>query len=304
MPEWTAEVAVDERLARELIDEQFPELAAGSVALLSAGWDNTVWLVDGSWAFRFPRREIAVPLVERELAVLPQIAPLLTAPVPVPTFHGKPTGSYPWPFTGSRFLRGTDVGSAVLTSDAEIAIAEALGRFLRALHAPELVASASQAYALPHDPNGRADMARRVPRTHEAFERLEAAGLWHAPASLETLLEDAGLLDDAPASALVHGDLHFLHLLVEAGELTGVIDWGDVCLADPSVDLQLLWSFFSPPAREAFLREYGPVPDERMLRARVFALSISALLALYGHDESRPEITRPALAGLDRACAG
>jgi aminoglycoside phosphotransferase (APT) family kinase protein len=304
MPEWTAEIAVDERLARELIDDQFPELAAGSVVAISAGWDNTVWLVDDSWTFRFPRREIAVPLVERERAVLPQIAPLLTAPIPVPTFHGRPTGAYPWPFTGSRFLRGTNLGSAVLGTDAELGIAEALGRFLRALHAPELVASVSQTSPLPQDPNGRADMSRRVPRTRETLARLEAAGLWHAPASLEPLLEDAGLLEDAPASALVHGDLHFLHLLVEDDRLAGVIDWGDVCLADPCVDLQLLWSFFSEDARAAFLGEYGEVSAERLLRARVFALSISAMLALYAHEEGRPEIEQTALEGLERASRG
>jgi hypothetical protein len=45
----------------------------------------------------------------------------------------------------------------------------------------------------------------------------------------------------------------------------------------------------------------GQVADDRMLRARVFAFSICSALAPYGHDESRAEIQRAALAGLERA---
>ncbi len=73
---WAPEIAVDRELARHLIGSQFPELELRSLELIGEGWDNTVWLVDGEWSFRFPRREVAVPLVERELAVLPLIAPL------------------------------------------------------------------------------------------------------------------------------------------------------------------------------------------------------------------------------------
>ena len=68
MPEWDADFDVDEALARSLIEEQFPRLDASSARLVGSGWDNAVWLVEEKWAFRFPRREIAVPLVARELA--------------------------------------------------------------------------------------------------------------------------------------------------------------------------------------------------------------------------------------------
>ena len=71
MPEWDADVDVDAGLVHALLGEQFPELDASSARLLAEGWDNAVWVVEERWAFRFPRREIAVPLVARELAVLP-----------------------------------------------------------------------------------------------------------------------------------------------------------------------------------------------------------------------------------------
>jgi hypothetical protein len=54
--EWAAEVTVDEALARRLIGGQFPELELRSLSPLGQGWDMTVWLADGRWVFRFPRR--------------------------------------------------------------------------------------------------------------------------------------------------------------------------------------------------------------------------------------------------------
>src|ERR1700761_8530181 len=99
--QWTAEVEVSPRLAAELIADQFPALGSSQVTLLAAGWDNTVMTVDGTWLFRFPRREVALAGVRREIALLPQLAPLLPLPVPDPRFAGRPSERYPWPFFGA-----------------------------------------------------------------------------------------------------------------------------------------------------------------------------------------------------------
>jgi aminoglycoside phosphotransferase (APT) family kinase protein len=94
---------------------------------------------------------------------------------------------------------------------------------------------------------------------------------------LETGLK---LLEPEPTK-VAHGDLHMRHVLVdEAGTPTGVIDWGDVCLADPSVDLQLFWSWRA---------------------ARVLALFLSAKLAVYGRVEGLANVEREAVQGLARA---
>ena len=102
---------------------------------------------------------------------------------------------------------------------------------------------------------------------------------------------------------LVHGDLHQRHLLLDGdGRACGVIDWGDVCLADPALDLSLAYSGFTGAARQALLDAYGwPVPPERAARARVLAVFLSAVLAEYAHDENRPRLLREALAGISRA---
>jgi aminoglycoside phosphotransferase (APT) family kinase protein len=289
--EWSAEIEVDELLARRLLRAQFPQLALQSLELVGAGWDNTVWRVDGEWAFRFPRREIAIPGVARELAVLPIIAPQLPVPVPEPVFVGEPSGEYPWPFFGAPYLAGREPADGELDDEARASLARPLGEFVRALHAVEADVE------LPEDPLRRSDMSFRVPRAAETLAEAERRGLWRAPRQVGEILEAArGLRTPAP-TAIVHGDLHLRHVLVGVrGELAAVIDWGDACRADPCVDFLLYWCLLPPAGRTAFLDAYGPVEEEQLLRARVLSLMICAVLA-YSSDGRRAD---EAVAGLER----
>src|SRR3954470_2197755 len=235
MPVWTAEVKVDAPLARGLVAEQFSQVELAGLELLGEGWDNTVWLVDERWVFRFPRREVAIPGFERELAALPALAPRVPLPIPDLVFAGRPADGFPWPFFGAPYLPGRE--PLGLDDPTRAALARPLGRFLRALHAAPVVGG------LLEDAMGRADMAVRVPKTLDQLGPVEAAGLWRVPESVHRLLEAARSLPKPDPVSVVHGDLHFRHLLVDDhGALSGVIDWGDVFRGDPAIDLTLLWS--------------------------------------------------------------
>jgi aminoglycoside phosphotransferase (APT) family kinase protein len=290
MPIWSAEIVVGEALARLLL-AQFPELSMDTLRPLAEGWDNAVWIVDERYAFRFPRRQIAIPGVELELAVLPKLAPLLPLPIPDPVFRGYPAEGYPWPFFGSELLPGRETCDAELDDAARLEVMLELAGFLRTLHAVKLDEP------LPVDANSRADMTKRVPLARGDLAELERLGIWRAPPLVAGLQEQAERLQPSALPAVVH----FRHVLVEGGRVTGVIDWGDLCRSDPAIDLHLLWSFLPPESRPAFLEEYGPVDEAQLLRARVLALSICAALALYAHAEDLPNVEREAFAGLARA---
>jgi aminoglycoside phosphotransferase (APT) family kinase protein len=178
-------------------------------------------------------------------------------------------------------------------------VAVELAAFLRRLHSPA-VAEALEAGSLPVDANKRADMAVRVPKTRASVVELERVGLWKENDKLAEILgEAAGLPSSAPTS-VVHGDLHFRHLLVANGHASGVIDWIDLCRGDPAIDLQVFWSFVPAAGRRAFLDAYGPIRDDQLLRARTVAISLSAQLALYGHAEELATIENEALDSLAR----
>ena len=82
---WDAELAVTTCQAKKLIESQFPELIPADIKILDYGFDNTVMKVNRDWVFRFPRREIAVRLLETEGELLPLLeesGPNLHIPFP------------------------------------------------------------------------------------------------------------------------------------------------------------------------------------------------------------------------------
>jgi aminoglycoside phosphotransferase (APT) family kinase protein len=298
MPEWDPEVVVSERLARQLLEAQFPELTVAGLRLLAEGWDNTVWLVNDDLVFRFPRRAIAIPGVEREITILPALAPRLPAAIPTPLLIGRPTDAFAWPFFGARLVPGRELADADLTDAARLLLAPELGRFLRALHAPELLDAFGE--QLPVDPNRRADMTLRVPMARERLAELERRGSWQSPPV--PWLAEAESLPPSAVSAVTHGDLHVRHALVhDDGSLAGVIDWGELGRSDPAIDLPLYWSALPPEARPAFLGAYGALDEAALLRARVLALFLSATLLLYAEVQGLPALRRESLADLERA---
>jgi aminoglycoside phosphotransferase (APT) family kinase protein len=292
VPEWSPEIVVDEPLARLLLRSQFSELELASLRLVGEGWDNTAWLVDDRWLFRFPRREIALDGFGRELRVLPLLAPLLPLPIPQPLFVGDPSADFPWPFFGGPLVPGRELAEAELDDNARASLARPLGQFLRSLHTAEIPVD------LPVDPISRADMQFRVPR---ARERL--AELGYADPRADEILAAGLELSPPDRVALVHGDLHLRHVFVDGGRLSGVIDWGDVCRSDPAVDLVLVWCALPGVSRAAFFEEYGPMPEDGLVRARVLALFLCAVLALHARAEGLEHVERESLAGLERTLA-
>ena len=289
---WESAQPVDPARAARLVGGQFPVLRGAPVRAVAQGWDNSVLLV-GDVLFRFPRREIAVTLQARELAVLPYVAGKVPLPVPVPTHVGEPAEDYPWPFWGAPMIPGGEL--AEVPDVDRVAAAEGAGAFLRALH--DLPVEVD----LPYDPTSRGAPTSRREMTRRWLDALVQRGAWSGSAAVEEVVDVPLGAPDGPG-VLVHGDLHLRHLLVdEGGRPAGVIDWGDTCRAAPSVDLSLAYAAFSGRAREAMLSAYGPVDAGTELRARALAVSLCAALADWAAANDEPRLLAEYLAGLRRA---
>jgi len=305
-PIWAAEQEVGTDLATRLIGTQFPQLHGAPVKLLSTGWDMTVFRAGDDWLFRFPRRETVLAGMQREITVLPVLAHRLPLAIPVPELIGAPTAEFGWPFWGARMIPGTELALSGLPDGTRAAAGAAAGAFLRALHA--IPATDPLCAGLPTDPMGRAHPAARIPRLREQLDQLASLGGWGpgpVADAVEALLDRAAPLGPPPGPlVLTHGDLHIRHLLLGPdGAASGVIDWIDVCQADPAVDLSLAYGAFRGADRAALLAAYGPVDEERELRSRVLAVSLSAALAAWSAAEGHTQLHGEAQAALRRALA-
>jgi aminoglycoside phosphotransferase (APT) family kinase protein len=307
-----AEQEVDESRARRLLAQI--GLGGEPLRLLGVGWDNTVWQVGDGRVARFPRRAGALPLLDRELAVLPTLALHLPLPVPVPerlarTSETRAVG-YPWPFWVGRLVPGRELGHAALGDDERDTLGAEVGALLAELHRPALAAELTALVPdLPHDPTGRGDVARRVPWARQSVARVAALGPSPvSPEAVADLLDRAAGLRLTPREPVVcHGDLHLRHVLARAdGRAGGVIDWGDVCLADPAIDLAFGYAALAGSARERLISAYQraggtPLTAEQKTLARLLALGLSAMLVLTAHETGDAGLREEARAGMTRA---
>jgi aminoglycoside phosphotransferase (APT) family kinase protein len=296
---WEAERAVGDREARRLVESRFPELSGATIEPYGVGWDNTAYLVDGEWVFRFPRRRIAVPFIEREARVLPALAPLLPIPIPVPDKVGAGDAEYPWPFSGYRRIPGRTLDHAALSADARASLAEPLAALLRALHA--VPPAWAESLGAGRDEIGRLDVPARIGKTRSTFDALAA----RSALSIDVRHALDRAMAETPAGpprrlVLCHGDLYARHLLVDdRGALCGVIDWGDVHLGDPAVDLSVAYLVLPPAARDRFLEAYAGADPTDRLRARARAIFHASATLRFAVEVADEDLRRECALALD-----
>ncbi len=304
-PPWQATHAVTLPRARGLIADQWPALATAPLVPFGQGWDNDAFLLDDRYVVRFPRRALAVPLMALEARVLPWLATQTGLPIPAPVFVGRPGRGFPAPWAAYLRLPGRTADRVALAPAARRALAEPLGGWLRRLHGVDPAAAA--AHGVPGDTLGRADADRRLALAEARLDALAAAhpariaryraGLASAYAALRP--------EDRHGSAtprLVHGDLYVRHLLLDGGAPSGLIDFGDVHLGDPALDLAIGWLLLPPSAHPAFHSAYGGVDPHAWARARFRAVHHTVAVWQYALAVDDGPLGRAAADGLDRVC--
>lgn len=298
---WASELEVDRDAARALVGGVAPELAEVEPKPLGSGWDNTAWLFEQGaerWVFRFPRRALAVPFMTRELEVMPKVARHVPLAVTTPRWRGTmPNG---WPFAGYRFMEGEMAAVSGLSDADKVELASAWGDFLHQLHSLD---PAALGVELPTDPLRKVDVLKRWDVT---VSTLATTGTM-SDAIMKVLERARTVWTTSPPRPVVlsHGDLDARHLIVERRadgvRASGVIDWGDVMLADPAIDLALAVGFLEGEARAAFFEAYGPIDEDTEALARFRAIASQVWVLSWALDIGHVEHAAEARRALARA---
>lgn len=255
---------IDAALVRRLIAGQFPQWADLDVRpIRPGGWDNHTFRLGTEMTVRLPSATRYVAQVAKEHEWLPQLAPLLPLPIPVPLAKGNPTTEYPWPWSVNQWIDGEIAAPERITDPSAFAID--LAAFLTALH---------QINAVDGPPPGPHNFWRGGPlRLYDGETRQAIALLTgEIDAAAATTVWERGLASTwHSAPVWVHGDVAVGNLLVTAGRLTAVIDFGSSGTGDPACDLAIAWTLFEATGRSAF-RSALPLDDETWARGRGWAL--------------------------------
>lgn len=292
---------LDEEAVRRALAAAFPALPLDGCRFVGEGWDSSVWRVGAALLFRFPKRAAVARALEREIALLPLLAPRL--PLPIPQFtHIAPTGAPTapaFPFVGYPPLIGVPLDAAPGWPATSAPLLAALGAFLRALHRFPIADALAAGVSLQGWDGWRADWAARTGRVlaaDAAFPNPDARARF---AALRAVFL-AELARAAHPLALIHRDLAPEHILVApAGtRLAGIIDWGDLALGDPALDFAAFASDERDPRLLTLLAAYGIADPGLARRAAWYARLAPCHRFLFGVDTGDATMVREGVAAL------
>jgi aminoglycoside phosphotransferase (APT) family kinase protein len=284
-----AEVFVDETVVRELLCDQFPELADLPLQAAGEGFDNFLFQLGDRRAVRLPRRLRGVEPMENELRWLTLAARHVTLATPLPVFTGSPSPRYPWPWMITSWISGVS-GDEV--DDTWLrGCAEALASFLRELHvtAPD---------GAPINPWRSVALDQRALDLKARIEQLrgeiDATNAW-------AIFEWACTSTPWSSSPTwLHGDVHPGNMVFREGQLVGVVDFGDLCAGDPATDLAGGLLTLPYDMLASFFDAYGAADDATLVRTIGWAILFGTIMVGLGRT-SRPRYLRVGERALDNA---
>lgn len=269
------EVEIDAELVGRLVATQFPRFADLPLSeVQSTGTVNVIYRMGDQYCVRLPRLEKWAQSLLKELSWLPRLAPCLSLRVPEPVGTGVPASGYPFAWAIYRWIDGNPYRDELIEDERKAA--EDLAQFVVELRHVETLGA----------PRG----GRRPLRELDRWTRPAIAASRNvidgdaATAAWESALQSP-VWDGTPV--WIHTDLLRPNVLVDAGSLSAVIDFGGVGIGDPAADLIAAWSVFSPIGRAVF-RDALDVDDSTWSRARGYALHQAAMIIPH-YSETNPE---------------
>jgi aminoglycoside phosphotransferase (APT) family kinase protein len=276
--------AITPELVCRLVAAQFPHWADLPVTPVELdGWDNTTFRLGEDLAVRLPSADAYVPQVDKEHRWLPILAPQLPLLIPRPLAKGIPGSGFPRPWSVYRWLAGEH---ATMNRVADLNLfATDLADFLAALYKIDPAGGPE---------SGEHNFFRGGPLTTYESETREAISALNAEIDTDAATEvwEAALAATWHGpSVWIHGDVTAANLLVVAGRLRAVVDFGCSGVGDPACDMTIAWTFFFGDSRELF-RDRLPLDDETWARGRGWALwkALITLVRALKADDARADL--------------
>lgn len=254
---------LDVDAVRRLVAGQFPQWAGLPVRPVAvSGWDNQTFRLGERLSVRLPTAAEYARAVDKEHRWLPVFAPHLPLPIPVPVVRGEPADGYAFRWSVYEWIDGEPADTANIADLT--GFAGTVAAFLVALRRVDPAGGPGPGEHNWFRGGPLSVYESQALRAMEALDgptRRAAAAVWRSAMS--------ATWDGRPV--WFHGDVAVGNLLVRAGVLVAVIDFGTCGVGDPACDVVLAWTLLAGPSRDAF-RAGLDVDDATWARGRGWAL--------------------------------
>jgi len=252
-----------------LLASSLPDLPTKKLRLVFAGEEFDTWEVDGG-VVKFPKAAADAAKLDREVAIAGLLSERLGPLVPAVRAVAIAVDGFPYCSVVFERARGrpgqTAEGQMVRPKPwARTSLARDVAAALSTLHATPLK-------------RARAAGAKKRVLDLDAMMDIDQKAIAYASRVVGDAI-DRFLVDPFPAEArqggawvLCHGDVKGEHLYVseDGGRLTGIVDWADLAISDPALDLAGLVIWLGEDFLRAVLDLYTGPADEGTLPRALF----------------------------------
>lgn len=274
---------VDADVARTSIADQFPQWRGLDVTpVTGSGTVNAIFRLGDALTARFPLRKadaaVARVELEQEATALTEFATVNPFASPTPVAIGRPSATYPMPWSVQTWLEG-EVATPVSLA-ASFAFARDLAELIQELRAAPTRGRRFRGHGRGGDLRDHDEWVHVC--LTEVEPMMDAEPLRSMWARFRSLPEGA-------PHVMSHGDLTPWNILVSGGRLRGILDAGWFGPADPSLDLVCAWHMLDAPAR-ALLRELVAADDVEWERGAGWAF-VQAIGLVWYYRTSNPAMS-------------
>lgn len=274
--------------AKQKIAEFSPQFELQSLKLLGSGTDSTAYLANDQWIFRFPKSNAAQKTLKKEIVLLPQLRNHL--PIAIPDFKYIAKDTDKLLYVCYQMLPGVPLEKNIFDTmpiqKQEQALKD-LTRFLQILHKfPIQTASECRVQKELYKGAYHSEQKLLLREIQHLLSKEEISKIENIFSSYE---KDEKNISN-PLSIL-HADLKPDHILYdpETGHITGIIDWGDVCIGDPDFDFTCLSLFYDQDFVVRLLKYFPTENREHILTKIQFFITIRWLQDLADFVKSKDE---------------
>lgn len=236
---------MNQNLAKTLIEKHFPDLKINKIEKIGEGTGNVAYTINDDLIFRFPKEPRNQKQLEQEIILQPILEKYSS--LAYPKFEYLPPDHS---FVGYVKLEGEPLinRSNIYTTWEQFS--NKISHFLSQLH--DIPKNEITSLNLLTENKSFSEWQSEAGSYYEKTKSLIPQKYYSA---IETFLNEK-IDEQSEEKVLCHNDLGIEHIMINDNEITGIIDWGGVAIADPACDFARIYRDLGPDLLDMLIAKY------------------------------------------------